>query len=67
MHIFGIPRVHRELLCMVFSHVMGFLTLIKLNHAVHYLPYTPRALQVPRKKGIFLFGSTHHKLYISAL
>ena len=27
MHIFGVPRVHRALLCIWFPHVMGFLTL----------------------------------------
>ena len=25
MHIFGVPRVHRVLLCIWFPHVMGFL------------------------------------------
>ena len=27
MHTFGMPRVHRILLCIRFPHVMGFLTL----------------------------------------
>ena len=31
MHIFGIPRVHRILLCIWFPHHMGVLTLLKVR------------------------------------
>ena len=31
MHIFGIPRVHRVLLCIWFPHHMGVLTLLEVK------------------------------------